>query len=194
MNWDLLAFLPLLGLSQAVTSLTGRYLGAGQTEFIRRATFSGIKSCFLYGVLMSTLFVLTPEPLVNLFAQGPAYDTIRPMAVLMLRLAAIYTIADGMLVVFDGALRGVGDTRWTMRTSVTLHWGMTISCILLIRVLHVDPVSAWGCLILFVLLLTAVLARRFLSNKWQDLDVLGPDQTPTNVIDGLSSRMPPDLR
>ncbi len=194
LNWDLLAFLPLLGLGQAVTSLTGRYLGAGEPDNIRRATYSGIKSCFLYGVLMSALFVCVPGPLVDLFAEGDAYEAIRPMAITLLRLAAIYTVADGILVVFDGALRGVGDTKWTMRTSVTLHWGMTVSCILLIRVLKVDPVQAWGSLILFVLLLTFVLGRRFVSNKWQALDVVGPETTPTTVIDGVSSRFPPDVR
>ena len=40
----------------------------------------------------------------------------------MLRLAGLYVLADAMMVVFSGALRGAGDTFWTMCISVGLHW------------------------------------------------------------------------
>ena len=194
LNWDLLAFLPLMGMGQAVTSLTGRYIGAGQPEMVRRATFSGIKSCFLYGVFMSALFVLAPGMLVDVFAHGEGYESVRPMAIMMLKLAAIYTMADGLLVVFDGALRGVGDTRWTMRVSAGLHWLMALASIILIRVLHVPPVMAWVALIVFVLIITVVLARRFLGETWRTLDVLAPASTPMNVIEGAASGVPPDIK
>jgi MATE family multidrug resistance protein len=194
LNWDLLALLPLMGMGQAVTSLTGRYIGAGQPDTVRRATFSGIKSCFLYGVFMSALFVFAPGMLVDVFAQGEAYASVRPMAIMMLKLAAIYTMADGLLVVFDGALRGVGDTRWIMRVSAGLHWLMALASIILIRVLHVSPVMAWVALIVFVLIITVVLGKRFLGEAWRTLDVLAPASTPINVIEGAASGVPPDIK
>jgi MATE family multidrug resistance protein len=143
---------------------------------------------------MSALFVLAPGMLVDVFAHGEGYESVRPMAIMMLKLAAIYTMADGLLVVFDGALRGVGDTRWTMRVSAGLHWLMALASIILIRVLHVPPVMAWVALIVFVLIITVVLARRFLGETWRTLDVLAPASTPMNVIEGAASGVPPDIK
>ncbi|MDA0989654.1 MAG: MATE family efflux transporter [Verrucomicrobia bacterium] len=194
LNWDLLAFLPLIGLGQAVTSMTGRYLGAEQPAIVRRAALSGLKICGLYAVLMSALFVCLPEPLVNLFARdADAYAGAIPLAIQTLRLAAIYTIADGVLVVFDGALRGVGDTHWTMRTTVSLHWIMAIVSVLMIRVWQLAPVWAWTAFITFVLTLACLLAWRFLSGRWRGLDVLtvpGPAAVMTDVAAITESNMP----
>lgn len=38
-----------------------------------------------------------------------------------------------------------------------------------------------------------VLGRRFVSNKWMALNVMGPETTPTTVIDGgVAAHVPPD--
>ena len=42
-NWDLVSFIPLVGVGIAVTSLVGRYIGAGKPDLAHRATMSGVK-------------------------------------------------------------------------------------------------------------------------------------------------------
>lgn len=197
LNWDLMAFLPLIGLSQAVTSLAGRYIGSGRPALVRRSAFSGLTSCGLYCLAMSLLFVLSPGPLVAMFAVGSSpeqYAAVVPMAILMLRLAALYTIVDGAFVIFDGALRGVGDTHWTMKATVTLHWIMAFSALLLIKVLAVPPIVAWLAFIAFVLVLATLLAVRFLGEKWRELDVMQPPSTAPTVVADAGAVAPPDIR
>ena len=56
----------------------------------------------------------------------------------MLRLAGLYVLADAMMVVFSGALRGAGDTFWTMCISVGLHWLLPVLFITL-KILQLSP-------------------------------------------------------
>jgi len=182
-NWDLVAFLPMMGFNMGVMSLVGRYLGAGDPTTAARVAHSGLKIATLYGLIMAILFVGFPEMLVSFFTRtGDAgeYTNAIPLAVITLRLAAAYTLVSGVLVVFDGALRGGGDTRWTMWASVILHWLMAGSCAFLIKVACVPPVLAWGTFITLVFALAITLGLRFRTGKWQHFAVIGsPSRLPT---------------
>jgi hypothetical protein len=50
-----------------------------------------------------------------------AFEAVRPLAVFMVRLVAIYVMADAVGIVFGGALRGAGDTFKTMLLTVSGH-------------------------------------------------------------------------
>lgn len=180
-NWDLLAFLPLLGFNMGITSLVGRHLGAGEPDVAERAAYSGLKAAGIYGLIMGLVFLLFPRQLAGMFAAGAMaeeYARVLPLAITTLRLAALYTLADAVLVVFDGALRGAGDVKWTMTVSVTLHWLMAASCLVGIRWLKITPVTAWWMFILLVLTLATALALRFLGGKWRTIKVIEPYPAP----------------
>ena len=66
-NWDLVSFVPLLGIQVGVVSLVGRYMGAGQVETAARATMSALKMAFGYSLLILILFASIPDLLVNVF-------------------------------------------------------------------------------------------------------------------------------
>ena len=180
-NWDFVAFFPLMGFSMAVTSLVGRYMGAGRPDMAARSAFSGLKAANLYAGAMSLLFFFCPGPLVSVFARGPSaheYEQVIPLAVMTLRLAGLYTLADAALTVFAGALRGAGDTRWTMKVSVVLHWMMAVAGYIMIRVLDAPPVLSWLVFCLMVLVLAFVLGLRFVGGRWRDIQVIRPSPVP----------------
>ena len=56
-NYDLLFFIPLIGVNIGVTSLVGRYMGSGDPNLAHRTMLSGLKVVTVYGVLMIALFV-----------------------------------------------------------------------------------------------------------------------------------------
>jgi MATE family multidrug resistance protein len=67
-NWDMLTFVPLLGFEIGVTSLVGRYLGAGNPELSHRAVMSGLKLGLFYSFIIMVLFIIFP--LLGTFQQG----------------------------------------------------------------------------------------------------------------------------
>lgn len=173
-NYDMLAFIPMVGLGVAVTSLVGRHMGAGDPAGAQRATFLALRVGYVYASIMMTIFILGADPLVRVFAGGleAGDEHLLVLARSMLRLAALYTLADITQLVFAGALRGAGDTRWLMIASVVLHWLMAISAFYLARVLTVPPLRLWILFISMVMALGLTIFARFATGKWKLIRVI----------------------
>jgi MATE family multidrug resistance protein len=183
-NWDLVAFLPMIGVQVAVMSLVGQNLGAGNRPEAVRAAYSGMKIAGVYALGMTLAFVLVPGPLVRLFAPdlpGLDYASVVPLAKAMLMTASLYILSDATFLVFSGALRGAGDTHWAMRTSVALHWTMAAAALFCIRVLRTPPLTAWIVFVLCVLMMGTTFFLRFRSGRWRTLE-LSPDTPPPVAV------------
>jgi MATE family multidrug resistance protein len=183
-NWDMVCFIPLIGVNIGVSSLVGRYMGAGSPDTAHRATVSGFRLAICYSGLMLLVLCLVPRQLVVMFQRPgtPGFDEIVPLAVFMVRLVALYVCADAIALVFSGALRGAGDTFWTMCISVGTHWSMSLLVISLIRVGHVSPKLAWCCLVVFVWIISGLFYARYRSGRWRELKVVDeplPPPVPT---------------
>ncbi len=175
-NWDMVSFVPLLGIQIGVVSLVGRYMGAGHPEIAEAVTRSGLKMGWVYSSVILILFVAFPEQLVGIFrpdAPDAIYTAAAPLAVSMLRLAALYVMADAVVVVYSGALRGAGDTLWAMGVSVTMHWLLVPVLILFLKVLSLPPQAAWLAVIGLFLSFSGVFYLRFRGGRWKSLAVVG---------------------
>jgi len=173
-NWDIVAFIPMLGMSYATTALVGQNIGAGDREEARRSTYVALRVAWVYSGTMVLLFVFATRYLVGAFASGfgANAEQITSLAVVMVRLAAVYTLADSAQLVFTGALRGAGDTRWVMRMSIGLHWIFSGIAIFLIRSIQADPVAVWLVFITFVVGLGLVMFLRFRGGKWREIELI----------------------
>ena len=118
---------------------------------------------------MVVLFVAGAPALVKVFAGGFTAEesAILPLAVRLLRLAALYTLADATQIVYAGALRGAGDTTWVMIVSGALHWVMAAASFLLIRVLVLTPIAVWLFFIGFIMSLGVSMFIRHRRGAWQ---------------------------
>lgn len=175
-NWDLVTFIPLLGIEIAVTSLTGRYMGAGKPHLAHRSAMSAIITGFLFTTLVMVFFVFFPEMLVHVFRPSHPDATFAdafPLAVGMIRLAAFYVIAEGVMVALVGALRGAGDTHFTMLLSITAHWLFVPVLYLMLNVMKLPPLMGWLALVIVFLFFCVALIWRYRSGKWKTLKVIG---------------------
>ena len=176
-SWDMVSFIPLLGVGVGVMSLVGRYMGAGKPDVAHRVTLSGLKLAALYSLVCFTAFCLFPELLVSVFRPGGgdgAFADIIPLAVFMLRLVAVYVFADAVINIFGSALRGAGDTFWTMVISVSGHWALALAAIFMIRVAKVSPRAAWGSVVFLVVGLGLAFYLRYRSGRWRTMHVVEP--------------------
>ncbi|MFP4376837.1 MAG: MATE family efflux transporter [Spirochaetales bacterium] len=172
-NWDIVSFIPMLGLGIATTAVVGQYVGADDVEGARASTLLALTLGLAYSGSMMLLFVFGASPLVGLFAGN--FETAAEVSALartMLRLAGIYVMADSAQLVFAGALRGAGDTRWVMWASAGLHWIFAIVAIILIRVVEASPIVVWIAFIAFVVSIGATMYLRFRAGKWRDMRVI----------------------
>jgi MATE family multidrug resistance protein len=90
----------------------------------------------------------------------------------MIRLASLYVLAEAVMVAIVGALRGAGDTHFTMLISVCAHWSMLPVVYLIMNVFGGSPEIGWLGLIIFFLIFCVVLIMRYRSGKWQRIRVV----------------------
>ena len=174
-NWDMVAFVPLIGIEISVMSLVGRYMGAQQPNIAHRATMSGLKSGWAYSACILMLFVFLPQQLVALFKPQQAdaiFAEAMPMAVRMIRIASLYVMIDAVILVFSGALRGAGDTFWAMCVSVGLHWLLVAILAVLLYGLKLSPETTWLALVGIFLTFSSLFYLRYRSGKWRHIQVL----------------------
>lgn len=173
-NWDLVAFLPLIGLEISVMSMVGRYMGAQTPGLAKKSAYSGLKLGSIYCFIMLVAFLVFPQALVNMFANDsdPVFVAATPIAVDMLRIAGIYVMANAFMVIFTGVLRGAGDTLWPMGFAIAVNWAALASTFVLLHIFNTSAQWAWlSFAVLFVLCSFAYLWR-FKKGKWQQLRII----------------------
>lgn len=174
-NWDLVSFIPLLGIEIAVTSLVGRYMGASRPQVAHRAALSAVKTGIFYSAIILVLFVAIPETLTRVFAPNTPsgiFEQAVPIASMMIRIAALYVLLEALMVAIVGALRGAGDTHFTMVASVTAHWMFVPILYLSLNIFKLSITTSWFMIVLFFFIFCYVLYRRFHSGKWKKIKII----------------------
>jgi MATE family multidrug resistance protein len=123
-----LTFMVPVGVAQATSVLVGHAVGRGDPASARRAVGAGIVTGVGFMTLTALAFLVVPGPLARAFSQDPA---VVGAAVVLLPIAGVFQVFDGLQVVAAGALRGVADTRVPMLINLVGFWGIGL------------PVSAW---------------------------------------------------
>ena len=178
-NLNMIVFMPMLGLGVAVSSVVGRYLGAGRADLAERATWSAFWMSLVYMVACSALYLLAPRALLVPYAAGadPAtFAEVGRISVVLLRFVAVYSLFDMMNVIFAAGLKGAGDTVYPMVTTVVLGVGaMLVPAYLLCVVGHAGVYAAWTTASAYIFLLGILMMRRFRAGRWKALRVIEPD-------------------
>ncbi|MEX2541597.1 MAG: MATE family efflux transporter [Trueperaceae bacterium] len=161
-----LAFMPGLAVSVAATSLVGQALGGWQVE---EAKERGNVAVALGAVLMGALGLLLwlfAEQLVRLF-DPTAHPTVVAAGTSYLRINALSQPLLAVAMVVNGALRGAGDTRPTLVSTIIGRWLVVVplSWFLAFPVgMGVDGV--WWALFAGTAVQATHVAARWLGGKW----------------------------
>lgn len=172
-NWDILSFVPLLGLNIAVMSMIGRFVGAGDMRQANEVTTAGYILGIGYSLFLAIMFLTFRDTLVELFIfYEESAEEIRSLARYMMIGLSCYVLCEGMLQVASGVLRGAGDTSWVMWASTSLHWAMLIIQFFIIKVFAFGPRASWIAFVIMILGIASVFIYRLSSNRWRDPDKL----------------------
>jgi len=168
LNWDLLSFVPMIGLHIAVISLVGRCVGAQDYQRLSSVISSGFLLGLTYSGVLATIFILFRDSLVGVFiTEATSGEELRNLATWMMIGMGSYVMADAVILIASGVLRGAGDTRWLMVVSTLLHWIMVVAAYLVIMVWGLGPKVAWLVFVGMILSLALCFTLRLGSSKWR---------------------------
>ena len=161
-NLAALTFMVPLGISAAGAIQVGRAVGAGDHAGVRRAAGAALAIGVAFMSITAIAMLAIPRVLARAYT---AEEAVLATAVMLLPLAGLFQVFDGIQVVAVGILRGTGDTRTPMIINVLGFWclGVPVSAYLGMR----TSLGARGLWIGFVVGLAAVAVLLLLRVRYR---------------------------
>jgi MATE family multidrug resistance protein len=170
-----LAFIPMLGVGQAVAILVGRHLGEDRPDLAERMTWLGLLVAGGYMGLVAVLYVAAPNVFILPF-QGdndPAkWGAIADRVVVLLWFVAAFSVFDAANIVLSFGLRGAGDTVFVSLVSLFLAWPVMVLPTWAAWRFDWGLYWAWGFASLYICLQATCYLVRFRGGKWRSMRVI----------------------
>jgi multidrug resistance protein, MATE family len=165
-----LTFTACLAFGTATATLVSQSLGEGKPEQATRFGWASVKlGLMIFGVVGLLEGVLFTPQLLGLVTQSPA---VLEAALGPMRLMGICTplIATGMIL--TQALFGAGNTRFVMVVELVLHFFCLVPLAWILGItLGFGLPGIWAAATVYVVLLTAVMVRKFQSGDWRAIRI-----------------------
>jgi len=164
---EAISFLPGFGFAQAATTLVGQNLGASQPQ---RAKQYGNQALYIGIAVMGFLgltFWFFPNLWMGLFSSDPG---VIDYGVLFCKFAAVLQVPLALSMILAGSLRGAGQTRWVMYSSLVGGWLIRIpSAYIFNTYFGLGIFFIWLAMPLDWVVRAGFLFYRYSSRKWHNL-------------------------
>ena len=172
---NMIAFLPMMGLGQAVSILVGQRLGADRPDLAEKSTYTGLKWTFGYMCVIAAIYLLMPGLLVSVFEGGKKPEVFAAVAAIvptLLVCVAMYSLADAVNFTFAFALRGAGDTWFVSLLTFSLAWPIMVVPTYVVVWLDASVYWAWVFATAHIFAMAVCFYLRFRTGKWKAMRVI----------------------
>ncbi len=169
-----IAFCPVMGVGQTASILVGQAIGAGDIPLAKRSVRNAFILITIYTVIMIGIFTGLQDLVLSPFIRSgdPAQLEAIRLTRIMLLLICSYLLVDGGNIVLSNALRGAGDTRFTMALfGLVGVLGFALPCVALYY-LGAPWWALWVALDSEIFLLALIFYLRFRQGKWTKMRVI----------------------
>ncbi|MBM3995555.1 MAG: MATE family efflux transporter [Planctomycetes bacterium] len=174
---NMVAFLPMMGLGQAICILVGQRLGADQPDLAEKSAYTGLYWVFGYMCAIAAMYVTIPNLLVAMFEsdRNPAqFQAVAEIVPTLLICVAIFSLADAVNVAFAFALRGAGDTWFVSLLTFTLAWPIMVVPTYLVVHYGGSVYWAWVFATAHIIAMAVCFYLRFRTGRWKEMRVIEP--------------------
>lgn len=192
-----LSFMPAVGFSVAVTSLVGKYIGAGLPDVAAARARLVLRLAVGYMTVCGVLFFLLRHQLVGVFV-GHDVDPAEAAKIIelggyLMICAAVFQTFDAFGIVYSGALRGAGDTIWPGLVTIVYSWlFIVLGGWLLVRYAPgLESIGPWIAASVYIIIFGLTMWRRFANGRWRSIRLLHPEAMATTDLAAISP-LPPE--
>ncbi len=169
LNAESISYTPGFGFSLAATTLVGQGLGARKPRTAQAAGYQTLGYAAAVMSFMGALFFLFARPLVTVFTADPE---VVALASVCLKIVGVVQPALASSMVMAGALRGAGDTRWTLAITAGGIWLVRLPlAVALTGPLAMGLPGAWVAMSLDLTVRGLFMFLRYRAGRWQRIQV-----------------------
>ncbi|WP_419190114.1 MATE family efflux transporter [Stieleria marina] len=176
-NFNMIAFIPLIGVSIAASILTGKHLLESGPARAAKSAMAALVVALSYASVWIAMFLLMPEALMSFYSlqEGDA-STEQSIAIAkgLLFFVAVYLFLDTTQLTLAGALRGAGDT-WYVLYSGVFAIAIAFTAGLTMEPTKTSPVDLsalhwwWWMITLWIGLLASAMTARYIQGRWRKM-------------------------
>ncbi len=183
-NFNMVAFIPLVGLQIGTSVVVGRRLTEFGPDRAAEAVRASMIVAFLYCSFWAILYVATPDLLLSIYRRS-AEDALNTETIAiaknLLLIVTAYLFFDAIQVILSGALRGAGDTWFVLiaviaASSIVLALGSLLYEPIISRE-WISPLHYWWVVMcVWIWSLGFSLFLRYRHGKWRSMRMI--ESTP----------------
>lgn len=170
-NFNMIAFIPLVGIAIAASVLVGRHLLQNGPVFAVRTSIASLIIALGYSAFWGLLYVFAGDTLLSLYSlrhPDPTSEQAIVLAKGLLGFVASYVLFDAVQLVLGAALKGAGDTWFVLLA------GAATSLIAVAVGLLFDSADSglnwwWWVITAWIWSLAVVMTARFLGGRWKTM-------------------------
>ncbi len=174
-TFNAIMFIPVSSIGVTAGIFVGQGVGAGNIPLARRA----VKNCLLvmlaYVGIIAAAFLSYPYEIMGFF---PLTGVINPLDVYkiaesMLHYILAFFLFDGFILLFSGAIKGAGDTRFCMIVITGLSWLLfALPCYVAYKFFDAGPWTLFQILFGYVCIGGLIVYIRYQRGKWEKMRVI----------------------
>lgn len=167
---DSIAMMPMMNISTAVSNFAGQNMGAGDIERVKQGFKSGMKITLAFCIPITIILYSFGPNLIDLFVDSNASRDVIKVGVEYLNVVSMFYVLMGLMFVANGLLRGTGDIKFFVITSLCNLAARVIAAYTLAAIMGSQAIwwsipIGWG--------VGAIIANiRYRSGKWKDKGVV----------------------
>jgi len=174
---EALAFLPMVGFHIGNATLVGQAIGRKAPEGGVEATTSALHITLAYMMPLAALFIFMPEPLLSLFESAgrrpDQHKEIVEQGIILMRFVAVFCFFDALNLIYSGAMKGAGDTRFIMWTIGAVCIGLMILPVYVaVEILGAGIYTVWTFAAIYACALGMAFMLRYRHGAWKRMRVI----------------------
>ena len=179
LSYTSVSVMPIVGIGTALTAAVGKTIGEGRKNLAARQTGVCLRIALVYIGLVGVCFLLFRNALMAFWSSD---SKVIEIGVNILICAAIYQVFHVVRVVYDGSLRGAGDTMWPAAVSALgAIIVLGLGGLLMLKLFpSLGALGPWVAATASMTLVGLANRWRFNSNRWMNIDLfkLRPPAVP----------------
>lgn len=167
------AIMPAFALNNGIAAIVGQWIGRGRPDIAKKRTYVAIWIAVVYMTLIGFLNAGIGQWFIETIYKAP--HDVAVIGQHFLYFAAAFEAFDALFFVTMGALRGAGDTKWTMWATIIGNYAVFMPLALLLAIgFGYGAYGGWAAATIYVMGLSYVVLRRFRGEEWRKISIFSP--------------------